>query len=90
MLRRLFNRQGTHGHAAHTGCNEARDNASAFVDGDMPPGLSDRIRKHLGLCQGCDGWMNTFKATVGLLREMPSEPPPKSLKDRVRSIMREQ
>jgi hypothetical protein len=55
----------------------------------MPPSLAERIRQHLGLCEGCEGWMGSFRATVGMLRGMPKEQPPDSLKQKVRKIARD-
>jgi hypothetical protein len=46
-------------------CGEVRDNASDFIDGDVPASLTSRIRHHLGLCNDCDGWMTSLAQTVG-------------------------
>jgi anti-sigma factor RsiW len=73
----------------HAECGELRAGASAYADGEMSPSLAEKVRQHLGICQGCDRWMNTFKATVSLLRGMPKEQPPQSLRDKIRTIARE-
>ncbi len=85
--RRAFGRGA--GHLQHCECEEVHAHASDYLEGDAPAPLVDRIKRHIGLCRDCDGWVNTLKATVGVLKALPSEPPPDSLKDRVRAASRE-
>ena len=71
------------------GCTETRAGASDYMDGDISPTLAARIRQHLGLCEGCEGWMGSLRATVGLVRGLPKEQAPHSLKQSIRSATRE-
>jgi predicted anti-sigma-YlaC factor YlaD len=88
--RRIFGRSlAPGGSLAHGECAEARANASGYVDGDIAPTLGDRIKRHLGVCQGCDGWVKSLGATVGLLRALPKEQPPESLRQAIRDASRE-
>ena len=86
----MFRRRSVSGGGHADGeCAEARANASDYVDGDIAPTLGDRIKRHLGMCQGCDSWVKSFGVTVRLLRTMPKEPPPESLRQSIRGITRE-
>ncbi len=70
-------------------CGEVRDNASDFVDGEVSPRLTTRIRHHLGLCTDCDGWVTSLAQTVGLIRQVPQERVPDSLREKIRKISTE-
>jgi hypothetical protein len=67
-------------------CGEVRDNASDFIDGDVPASLTSRIRHHLGLCNDCDGWMTSLAQTVGLVRQTPQHSVPDSLKEKLKNL----
>jgi hypothetical protein len=77
-------------HGGHAkSCMEVREHASEFMDADAPQPLAERIKRHLGICDGCDSWMKTLGITVGLLKTMPKEQPPDSLKQKIRAIPRQ-
>ena len=67
-------------------CAEVRDNASDFIDGEVTPTLTMRIRHHLGLCSDCDPWFTSVAQTVGLMRSAPQEDVPASLREKIRQI----
>ena len=67
-------------------CEEVLENASDFIDGEVSPNLTTRIRHHLGLCTDCDGWVTSLAQTVGLLRQVPQHDVPDSLKEKISRI----
>lgn len=67
-------------------CGDVRDNGSDFIDGEVNPKLTTRIRHHLGLCNDCNGWMTSLAQTVGLVRQSPQHEVPDSLKDKLRNL----
>ena len=67
-------------------CGEVRDNASDFIDGEVSPRLTTRIRHHLGLCTDCDGWITNLAQMVGLLRQVPQREVPPSLIRKISKI----
>ena len=67
-------------------CGEVHDNASDFIDGEVSPNITSRIRHHLGFCDDCDGWMTSFAQTVGLVRQTPQKKVPDSLKESLKKI----
>lgn len=74
--------------SAEVDCGQVHATASDFIDGDSPTSFSDRVKEHLGLCDDCDGWMKSLATTVGLIREIPQEDVPDSLKEKIRDISR--
>jgi predicted anti-sigma-YlaC factor YlaD len=67
-------------------CKEVRSSASDYVDGEASSSLTEVIKRHLGLCRDCDGWVKTFATTVGLVRQVPQEEVPESLRQKIREI----
>ena len=67
-------------------CEEVHDNASDFIDGEVSPRLTTRIRHHLGLCSDCDPWFTSLAQTVGLLRQVPQQKVPSSLMGKIGKI----
>lgn len=70
-------------------CNEVHDNASDFIDGEIPTSLTARIRHHLGFCDDCDGWVSSLAQTVGLLRQSPQRQVPDSLRESISRIAKD-
>ena len=68
-------------------CDEVHDNASDFIDGEVSPKLTTRIRHHLGLCPECDPWFTSLAQTVGLIRQVPQQKVPDSLKEKISKIV---
>ena len=66
-------------------CGHVRDLSSDFIDGELDEEERDRIRKHLEWCGLCLAFINTLRATVGLLGSTDTPEPPSALKDRIRS-----
>ncbi len=72
-------------------CREVRERSSDLVDGDIDEPSERRIRGHIGRCGPCNAFMNTLRATVGLLRSTPKEEPSEGFRARVlENIRRDQ
>ena len=69
-------------------CNEVRSSASELVDGDVSTSFVDVVKRHLGLCNDCDGWVKSFATTVGLVKQVPQEEVPESLRQKIRDLPR--
>ena len=67
-------------------CSDVHDNASDFIDGEVPTNLTSRIRHHLGLCNDCDGWMTSLAQTVGFVRQTPQQEVPDSLIQKLKNL----
>jgi anti-sigma factor RsiW len=78
----MFNRKGP-----EIECGHVRDLSSDFIDDELDEDERDRMRKHLQWCGLCMAFINTLRATVGLLRSTDTSEPPSALKDRIRSSL---
>ena len=65
-------------------CEEARANASDYIDGDIDSTVEDRIRAHLGGCPLCEAFFRTLRETISVLRGMPAQTAPAGFAERVR------
>jgi len=51
---------------------------SAYIDGELTPEERARVERHLAQCEACARNLRTLRQTVGLLRELPTVPVPRS------------
>ncbi|MGZ9234581.1 MAG: anti-sigma factor family protein [Anaerolineales bacterium] len=56
----------------HLSCEELLGSLSAYIDGDLAPGLCQELEKHLEGCDNCRVVLNTTKRTIELVR-LPDE-----------------
>lgn len=62
--------------------------SSDYVDDDLDDEAVSKVDTHLEWCPPCRSFVNTLRATVGLLGSTPRETPPSSLVDRIREKIR--
>ena len=55
-------------------CQQLRKLASDYSDSDLSPELRVQLEKHLEMCQPCNGFLDSLRRTLKLLRGLPSEP----------------
>jgi len=60
---------------------------SAYLDGDLPTGVCQEIRKHLGACPRCEQIVESLRQTVGLCRHLEPRPISGALKSRIRRFV---
>ncbi|MEE9199257.1 MAG: zf-HC2 domain-containing protein [Dehalococcoidia bacterium] len=53
------------------GCPEIRELSSDYVEEELPAGLVVSIRRHLVECKNCTAFVNTFRRTIDMMRELP-------------------
>ncbi len=58
--------------------NKLRRLLSSYIDGQLNENESKQIEEHLSTCQECRWDMDSLRATVGLLRDIPTPMPQKS------------
>ena len=61
-------------------CPEVRELASDYLDESLPGGLLAKIRRHLAECKSCTAFVNTFRRTVDMMRELPVVKAPDSIR----------
>jgi predicted anti-sigma-YlaC factor YlaD len=69
-------------------CDQVQEISSDFIDEDLDGDAKRKVVAHLGWCPPCTAFINTLRATVGLLRATPAEAPPADFKERLRDSIR--
>ena len=64
-------------------CDEIRAMSSEYIDGELSESGAATVNGHIGKCGPCNSFINTLRATVGLLRSTPKEQPPSDFKQRL-------
>ena len=84
-ISRLFNREPQNEHM------EVQGLASDYIDGELVQEQADKVRGHLDWCGPCLAFINTLRATIGLLGSSQQQEAPPSLIKRLReTLQREQ
>lgn len=63
---------------------------SAYVDGVLTDSDRQRVDAHLRTCRECAQYWGTLRQTVDLVRSLPEEEPPTSLRESVMALIREE
>ena len=74
--------QPAHRHRGHSkaDCLKILRGLSAYLDDELAGDVCREIRKHLGACPNCEGFLDSLRQTVTLCRHV--EPPPSPLRPR--------
>ncbi len=52
-------------------CAEAVELVTAYLDGALPPEQAVEVQSHLEICEGCQAYVEQFKATIAALGTLP-------------------
>jgi anti-sigma factor (TIGR02949 family) len=69
-------------------CEEALDLLEPYLDGDLPPGEADRVRRHLETCPACAAELSLAARIQRELRALPQPDCPPEVIERVRQAGR--
>jgi anti-sigma factor (TIGR02949 family) len=69
-------------------CEEALDLLEPYLDGDLPPGEMDRVRRHLEVCPACAAELSLAARIQRELRALPQPDCPPEVIERVRQAGR--
>ncbi len=86
VVGRVLRRRARGSSAESIHCEDVRAYGSDYLEGDVSETMSEGIRAHLGLCDGCQGWLSGLWSTIRLLRAMPKADPPDSLITNIRRM----
>ena len=54
-------------------CRQFVEQVTAFLEGDLGPDAEQRFVDHVGLCDGCDRYLDQVRQTVQALGDLPAE-----------------
>ncbi|MBI4298821.1 MAG: zf-HC2 domain-containing protein [Chloroflexi bacterium] len=63
-------------------CQDARKLSSDYLEEAVTEGNAAKIRRHIEMCKACAAFFATLKATLHLIRSLPSRQAPESLRKR--------
>ncbi len=70
-------------------CMEVRESSSDLIDDELDETVSSRINDHLGRCGPCRSFIQSMRATIGLLRSTPQEKAPPDFAERLKRRINE-
>ena len=68
-------------------CRELAEFLIDFVSDELPPERKALIEQHLVWCPPCVAFLETYKATIKLTRQLPCAPLPPELVERLRCVL---
>ncbi len=71
-----------------TGCREIITLLADYLDGSLDPGTARSLAAHLEGCAPCVAFVNTYKGTVKVARQLKETDIPPELKERLISFLR--
>ncbi len=69
-------------------CKEVFSVLSEYMDGELSEELCEAIRSHNGKCPPCQDFVDTFTATLELVKKQPTEPLPLCVKDKLNDALK--
>ncbi|HEX8102597.1 MAG TPA: zf-HC2 domain-containing protein [Solirubrobacteraceae bacterium] len=70
-------------------CQEFVEFVTAYLDGSLSRRDRRRVEKHLGACDGCTAYLESFRVTVDALGELPAEPVEPHVREHLLAAFRE-
>lgn len=72
---------------ARLSCQDLAQRASEYLDEALPPGEREDFDRHLAGCEGCARAVQALRQTLQRLRDLPREPMPSEMKERLRQAL---
>ncbi|MFD1938184.1 MULTISPECIES: anti-sigma factor family protein [Nonomuraea] len=70
-------------------CDELVEVITAYLEDALDRSARDGMRAHLARCEGCERYVEQFRATIGVLGDPPPEKLQADVRDRLMSSFRE-
>jgi len=71
-------------------CRNIVELLGEYLDGDLAPATAAALEAHLAGCQECTAFLNTYRGTVRMSRQLREEQLPPALRERLLSFLRQQ
>jgi anti-sigma factor RsiW len=69
-------------------CRDIGELLHDYVEGALEPDVRRSLDEHLSDCEGCLGFVNTYRHTVSVARELRCEEIPPELQEKLRSFIK--
>ncbi len=70
-------------------CRELAELLFDFATGQLPPEHREHLEGHLGLCSFCVAYLEGYRLTIQMTRQLPRPPLPPDLARRLRALLEE-
>jgi len=70
-------------------CRELAELLLDFVAGQLPPERREHVEQHLGLCSSCVAYLEGYRLTVRMTRQLPRPPLPPDLARQLLALLEE-
>lgn len=67
----------------HGECRKLLKDLSSYIDGDLDAALCQEIQQHMVECDKCRVVVDTLRKTVLLYHDLPPEPMPEDIEERL-------
>jgi anti-sigma factor (TIGR02949 family) len=71
-------------------CREILDLLADYLDGSLPPQTARSLEAHLEGCSPCIAFVNTYRGTVNVVRQLSETEIPPELRDRLITFLTKQ
>jgi anti-sigma factor RsiW len=69
-------------------CRELVELLVDFVAGELPPKLQEHLEEHLQWCPPCMTYLETYRMTIRITRQLPCKPLPEALVQRLHAALK--
>lgn len=70
-------------------CRDIVELLAEYIDGALDPAMTQALTAHLADCQECTAFLNTYRGTVKMTRELREEELPAPLRERLLVFLRQ-
>jgi anti-sigma factor RsiW len=70
-------------------CRDLAELLLEYVQGELDAERCAHIRGHLSSCPPCEAYVETYRMTIRLSRQLPAAPMPPELVERLRAALRD-
>lgn len=71
-------------------CRNIVELLGEYLDGELDPATAEALRAHMADCPECTAFVNTYRGTTRVTRQLKEEQLPPALKERLVTFLRQQ
>ncbi len=71
-------------------CRDMVELLGDYLDGELNPATAEALKAHLADCPECTAFLNTYRGTVRVTRQLKEEDLPLPLRERLLTFLRQQ
>ncbi len=68
-------------------CRELAEHLFDFAAGQLPAEVREHLEYHLHLCPSCVAYLESYRLTIRMTRQLPRSPLPSRLAEQLRALL---